>query len=110
MDIYKFSQNHVADFAAVELKKYIMMMEPRERAPEIYCGTGSEVGLKIGLMSDFGLDAYAEGNVHLDDSIYIDADEHGGIIAGSNERSILLGVYEYLRKNGCIWLFPGVDG
>lgn len=110
MDIYKFSQNHVVDFAAEELKKYIMMMEPRKNAPEIFVGADKGEGLKIGLMRDFGLESYAKGNTYLDDSIYIDADEHGGIIAGSNERSILLGVYEYLRKNGCIWLFPGVDG
>ena len=110
MDIYKFSQNHVVDFAAEELKKYIMMMEPRKNAPEIFVGADKGEGLKIGLMRDFGLESYAKGNTYLDDSIYIDADEHGGIIAGSNERSVLLGVYEYLRKNGCIWLFPGVDG
>lgn len=46
----------------------------------------------------------------LDDVIYIDTDTEGGVIAGSNPRAVLIAVYEYLRKNGCEWLMPGVDG
>ncbi|MBQ8583405.1 MAG: DUF4838 domain-containing protein, partial [Clostridia bacterium] len=41
---------------------------------------------------------------------YIDCDTEGGIIAGDNPRSVLLAVYEYLRQNGCRWLYPGIDG
>ena len=46
----------------------------------------------------------------LDDIIHIDTSAEGGIIAGSNARSVLLAVYKYLTLNGCRWLFPGVDG
>ncbi|MBQ8584581.1 MAG: DUF4838 domain-containing protein, partial [Clostridia bacterium] len=63
-----------------------------------------------GLMQDFGLDVSDAENTELDDILYIDCDECGGIIAGDNPRSVLLSVYEYLRQNGCRWLYPGVDG
>jgi hypothetical protein len=42
--------------------------------------------------------------------LYIDCTEEGGLILGDNPRSVLLAVYEYLRKNGCAWIYPGVDG
>ncbi len=36
--------------------------------------------------------------------------EHGGFVAGSNPRSVLLGVYDYLRKIGFVFLRPGDGG
>ena len=67
-------------------------------------------GFRLGLMQDFGLDISDAEEPDLDDILYIDTDGNGGIIAGDNPRSVLLAVYEYLRQNGCRWLFPGVDG
>lgn len=32
------------------------------------------------------------------------------VIGGSNPRSVLMGVYEYLRELGAEWTFPGADG
>ena len=61
-------------------------------------------------MQDFGLDVSDAEEPELDDILYIDTDKNGGIIAGDNQRSVLLAVYEYLRRNGCRWLFPGVGG
>ena len=46
----------------------------------------------------------------LDEVVHIDTDENGGILAGSNPRSVLFAVYRFLRLNGCRWLYPGVDG
>ncbi|MBQ4323341.1 MAG: DUF4838 domain-containing protein, partial [Clostridia bacterium] len=56
-----------------------------------------------------GLDPQVEDST-LDDVIYFDCDAEGGIIAGSNPRSVLLAVYRYLKGQGCNWLFPGPDG
>ena len=67
-------------------------------------------GFRLGLMSDFGLDTSDAEDTELDDILYIDCETNRGIIAGSNPRSVLLAVYEYLRQNGCRWLLPGVDG
>jgi len=108
--IKKINSNHVVDFAAEELKKYLRMMMPRCGEIEISYDPSAADGFRLGLMTDFSLDTSDAEDIALDDIVYIDCDENGGIIAGSNYRSILLAVYRYLRENGCRWLFPGIDG
>ena len=108
--IYKINESPVVDFAAEELKKYLRMMMPDAGEIIIERKLDATVGFRLGLMSDFGLDTSEAENITIDDIIHIDTDENGGIIAGSNVRSILLAVYKYLTINGCRWLFPGVDG
>ena len=104
--ISKISKSSAIDFAAEELKKYIRMMDP---GLDVII-TDEPLGFKLGLMSDFCLDTSDCQDSELDDVVYIDTADEGGIIAGSNPRSVLLAVYELLRQNGCRWLFPGVDG
>ena len=98
------------DFAASELKKYLRMMMPEGGDVRIAYAPDARDGFRLGLMQDFGLDVSDVENTELDDIIYIDCDARGGIIAGDNPRSVLLAVYEYLKRNGCRWLYPGVDG
>ena len=108
--ISKASLSAPIDFAALELKKYLRMMMPdRDNYSVVYDPEAKE-GYRLGLLSDFSLDASDVYDPELDDILYVDCDEVGGIIAGSNPRSVLLAVYEYLRRLGCRWLFPGVDG
>ncbi len=109
-NIYKTRSESPIDFAAEELRKYLRMMMPDGGNYKIQCSTDANDGFRLGLMQDFGLDISDAEDVELDDIIYIDCDESGGIIAGSNPRSVLLSVYEYFRQMGCRWLFPGVDG
>ena len=108
--IYKITSHPTVDFAAEELKKYLRMMMPE--AGEIFIKYDPEAkdGFRLGLMEDFGLDTSEAEDLVLDDILHIDTDAEGGIIAGSNYRSILLSVYRYLTINGCRWFFPGVDG
>ena len=108
--INKISLAEPIDFAASELKKYLRMMMPEGGDVKITYAPDAKAGFRLGLMQDFGLDVSDVENPELDDIIYIDCDEKGGIIAGDNPRSVLLAVYEYLKKNGCRWLYPGVDG
>ncbi len=108
--IYKISSFSPVDYAAEELKKYLRMMMPECGDIVIKYDPSATDGFRLGLMQDFGLDVSDVADVELDDILYIDTDVHGGIIAGSNPRSVLLAVYEYLRQNGCRWLMPGVDG
>ena len=108
--INKIIASPVVDFAAEELKKYLRMMMPRCGEIDILYAPTAKTGYRLGLMSDFGLDTSDAEDVELDDILYIDTDEVGGIIAGSNPRSVLLAVYRYLQENGCRWLFPGIDG
>ena len=98
------------DFAAEELKKYLRMMMPEGGDVKINYAPEAKDGFRLGLMADLGFDVSDAEDTVLDDIIYIDTDTEGGIIAGSNPRSVLLAVYEYFRQMGCRWLFPGVDG
>ena len=108
--VNKISQGEPIDFAASELKKYLRMMMPECGDVKISYAPDAKDGFRIGLMQDFGLDTSDVRDTFLDDIIFIDCDEHGGVIAGDNPRSVLIAVYEFLKKNGCLWLYPGADG
>ena len=108
--INKITLNPTVDFAAEELKKYLRMMMPDDGDVKITYDTQAEDGLRIGLMQDLGLDVSDVKDTALDDILYIDTDTEGGIIAGDNPRSVLLAVYEFFRRNGCRWFFPGKSG
>ena len=109
MNIYVVTPNTTVNYAAEELKKYLTMMRPESGAVDVVYGDGED-GFRLGLMQDFGLDVSDAEDTFLDDILYIDTDGKGGIIAGDNYRSVLISVYEYLKKQGAMWLFPGVDG
>lgn len=110
MLINKITANPTVDFAAEELKKYLRMMMPEGGDVKIVLNPCANDGFRLGIMENFGLPLLEGEDCELDDVIYIDCDERGGIISGANPRAVLLAVYEYLRHNGCRWLFPGVDG
>ena len=109
LTIQKLRADHVLDFAAEELKKYLRMMMPRCGEIAISYDPAATDGFRLGLLEDFGIPCEAE-DVVLDDVVHIDTHREGGILAGSNARSVLFAVYRYLRLNGCRWLYPGVDG
>jgi len=108
-EIKKLRANHVIDFAAEELKKYLRMMMPECGDIAISYDPIAKEGFRLGLLEDFGLPFEGEDAV-LDDVIHVQTQKDGGILAGSNPRSVLFSVYRFLRENGCRWLYPGVDG
>lgn len=110
MKIIKVGCSSVVDFAASELKKYLRMMSPDGLNVDITSDTSLTDGFRVGLMSDFGLPFDDVEDSRYDDVLYANCDTSGGIIAGNNPRSVLLAVYEYLRHNGCRWLYPGPSG
>ena len=109
LQIKKMRADHVIDFAAEELKEYLRMLMPRCGEISISYEPEAKDGFRLGLLEDFGLENEAQDPV-LDDVIHVDTDTQGGILAGSNSRSVLFAVYRFLRLNGCRWLYPGVDG
>lgn len=109
LTIKKLRADHVLDYAAEELKKYLRMMMPEGGEIDISLDPEAKDGFRLGLLEDFGLPSEAEDTV-LDDVLHVDTTEEGGILAGSNPRSVLFSVYRFLRENGCRWLYPGVDG
>ena len=109
MKISIIRPNHVLVFAAEELKKYLRMMMPDCPNIDIVFDSCANDGFRLGLLQDFGLPSEVDDPV-LDDVVHIDTTKSGGILAGSNPRSVLYAVYRFLRLNGCRWLYPGVDG
>ena len=107
--IKKMRDDTVLHFAAEELKKYLRMMMPDCGEIDISLDPEAIFGFRLGLLEDFGLPNEAQ-DVELDDIVHIDTDENGGILAGSNPRSVLFAVYRFLQENGCRWLYPGKDG
>ena len=107
--INKLRADPVLDHAAQELKKYLRMMMPECGEIDIFYAPEAKTGFRLGLLQDFGMPNEAEDPL-LDDIIHVDTDLEGGILAGSNQRSVLFAVYRFLRENGCRWLYPGVDG
>ena len=107
--IYKLRANDTIDYAAQELKKYLRMMMPEGGEIPIVYDPNAKEGFRLGLLEDFGLPNGVEDPV-LDDIIHVDTTAEGGILAGSNPRSVLFSVYRLLKENGCRWLYPGIDG
>ena len=107
--IYKLSLGEPVDFAASELKKYLRMMMPGCGEIDIAYDPEATDGFRLGLLETFGLPNEAE-DPEWDDIVHIDTTEEGGILAGSNPRSVLFAVYRFLKENGCRFLFPGTDG
>lgn len=109
LKIYRLRNDSAIEYATQELKKYLRMMMPECGEIDIAYDPAAKTGFRLGFLEDFGLPNEAE-DVVLDDIIHVDTDSEGGILAGSNPRSVLFSVYRMLRENGCRWLYPGPDG
>ena len=109
LKIYRLRNDSAIEYAAQELKKYLRMMMPEGGEIDIAYDPEAKDGFRLGLLEDFGLPNDVEDPV-LDDVIHVDTTAEGGILAGSNPRSVLFSVYRMLRENGCRWLYPGPDG
>ena len=99
LKIYRLRNDSAIEYAAQELKKYLRMMMPECGEIDIAYEPGAKDGFRLGLLEDFGLPNEAEDPV-LDDIIHVDTHAEGGILAGSNPRSVLFSVYRMLRENG----------
>lgn len=107
--IKKMRDDQTINFAADELKKYLWTMMPESGNTPITLDPEATDGFRLGLLEDFGLTSEAKDPVW-DDVVHIDTTAQGGILAGSNPRSVLFAVYRFLRLNGCRWFYPGPEG
>ncbi len=92
----KHLNNETVCYAAEELEKYLQQ-------------TNLSADIELGLMEDFGLKSSVE-DPKLHDEIAIKIKDGRGYIAGSNYRSILIGVYRYFEECGIRFLRPGKNG
>lgn len=90
------------EFAKSELNKYLNLMGLNKK-PEI------DIVCDIGKLKNIfnGNSCILE---NWDDGFIIDVSSFEGSITGTNPRSVLLGVYEYLTYLGCRFLKPGEEG
>ena len=109
LTINKLRCDSAIDLAAEELKKYLRMMMPECGDIKIFYNPEAKDGFRLGFLEDFGLPFEGE-DADLDDVIHVETTTEGGILAGSNPRSVLFAVYRMLKENGCRWLYPGIDG
>ena len=109
MNIYKLRPNTTIDFAAEELKKYLRMMMPGKGDVTIDLRPDAKDGFRLGLFEDFNIPCEST-DPYQDDIVHIEASAEGGILAGSNPRSVLFAVYRLLKLNGCRFFYPGAEG
>ena len=106
MKIQILRDTETVRYAAEELQKYLSMVDESVKA-DIVTDSGD---IRLGILDDFGLDASDVNDSMIDDVVDVKIDSLCGYISGSNERSILFGVYKYLKSAGCRWVRPGADG
>ena len=95
-------------YAAEELRDALRAVGGIEA--ELRSGGFADTGIRLGLLDELDRDASDVRDPVLDDVIDADIRSGEGFIAGSNPRSVLMGVYEYLKSMGCRWLCPGEAG
>ena len=83
-------------FAKSELDKYLSLL-------------GVSADIRLGLFEDFGIEMELNDK-SLDDAIVISVKNKNGFIAGSNDRSVLIGVYRLLTEWGLGFVRPGKLG
>ena len=102
--IYVTDNSATSTFAAEEFIRLIKAMDKSITAEQV--NDDREDAVHIGL----GKTPIPTEDPQIDDAILIDIQNGKGTITGSNERSVLIGVYRFFREAGCLFLHPGRDG
>ncbi len=102
-------------YAVDELIKYVRLITNCEIMPEaettpVLSKNAPENTVVLGLLGELSLDTSDLDDDFVDDIIDIDIKNGSGYIAGSNERSVLMGVYKYCTSAGCRFIRPGENG
>jgi len=93
-------------FAAKELFRYLKKMGITSSILQNSTNEPMEKTLKL----QTGCDRLKVSDPNLDDAFHISIKNGCGTIVGTNDRSVLFGVYRLLREMGCRWLRPGESG
>jgi len=108
--IAKAGRDQTIAFAAQELKRYIETMdETQEVAILRYDAYRKDIQDVLWLGVCPKVAALVSDPVY-DDAIDIQVRDAVGGILGANPRSVLIGVYRFLRELGCAWVRPGAEG
>lgn len=115
MKIITVQRGDTAEYSAQELKKYIIAMSRGSIVPEISFVDKLPDQIEnetiiLALLDELKLDTSELEDAFVEDIIDIDIANLNGYIAGSNMRSILMGVYKYCYSAGCRYIRPGEGG
>lgn len=110
LKIIVLNPSQTVEYAASELAKYLGMMSQNDEVACIVNDVNERNGIALGLFDDFGISTEGLNDPTVDDAIDIETKASVGRIAGSNPRSVLIGVYRFLESVGCRWLRPGKNG
>lgn len=111
--IGQISSHPVVAFAVQELQRYLKKMDPKLVVEICRC---NEITDDLGDILWVGVEPKLEECLpkvekpELDDAIAISVTGKSGYITGSNQRSVLFGIYRFLKELGCMWVHPGIDG
>lgn len=97
------TSHEAIQYAAKELRRFLgqMLSHGEEKT--------STLEIQLGMYEDFSLRRNGK-SAEFDDEITIAVKGGKGYIAGSNPRSVLIGVYRFLEECGARWIRPGKDG
>lgn len=100
-----------ADYYVSELDKYVKKVSGGKLFVNCeFSQTPKKDTLMLGFLKDFNLDTSDLTDPFIEDIIDIDVKNGIGYIAGSNERSVLMGIYKYFKSMGCRWVRAGEKG
>lgn len=108
--IGKIGKDQTIDFAAEELRHYLLKIDGNAEVAILSFNRllpHLQDVLWLGISDDLSTSV---DDPALDDSFSINIGSGCGSIMGSNPRSVLFGVYRFLRAAGCAWIRPGSDG
>lgn len=103
----------VTDFAVQELCRCLKQMDPQllvevlqtERVSGRFSGV-----IWVGLDEALAVQVPAVAEPEVDDAIFVSVENDQGCITGSNNRSVLIAAYRFLKALGCNWVRPSRDG
>lgn len=108
--IAKVGKEPAVAFAAEELRRCLRAMDQKAEAA-ILAFSAHDPSLDgvlwLGVCPEI---AASVADPQLDDAFLVDVANGCGAIRGSNPRSVLMGVYRFLKELGCAWVRPGADG
>ena len=112
LQITPCGQDPVIAFAAKELCRYLARgLGAKAQVRIVKTPAPAAMVIRLGVLADMpetGRRTKRFTPAH--DAVLIRTGSAGGYVAGSNPRSVLLGVYRYLTELGCRWVRPGKDG
>ena len=108
--IAKAGNDPVISFAGAELCRCLAKMDDQVQTVILLYPEQDEAMEDVLWLGVSDRLAASVADSRLDDGYEIRVKDGGGCILGTNVRSVLMGVYRFLKELGCRWIRPGMEG